>query len=155
MTKPRPGIINNPWLPPPPLPQTKPLAPREPPKSEDTTDAKRGTATIQISNYGGISSDTVSEPKEIAGQLLEFCVRNLPQIEDTLAEYGVVVAKVPDAELDLKFYVRRADKWTLAVPLAHTREDGLLQLVQALLAVQRIPAMKKKLEDAGLCAFRF
>lgn len=114
----------------------------------DTDDFGAKYTTIDLRGYGGITLEGTQDVPIATLQLLNFCVQEKAAIEDTLAEFGVVLAELPllRPENALKFYIQRADGWTLAIPLAPSREAGALQLIQAFMKLNSIPALREKLQ---------
>jgi hypothetical protein len=149
----KPGIFKDPWrsVPEPepqaPLPlveSAKPVPNTPDELEEDIADPKY--STIAVKGYGGITVDGVSTALNAASQILKFCVEKRHIIEPTLLNYGIVVCKMTPGKLTTKFYIKRADGWTLAIPDATNRDNGCLQLIQALLEVQTDPAMKREMQ---------
>lgn len=155
MTKAKmPGLLQDPWRasvpePPPrrnlesvePPPGVPTISADASPIHDDLQDPKH--ATIELKGYGGITVDGVDELTHAASQVLQFCIDHQATIDDTLLQYGVLVAKVPVTRTTTKFYVQRKDGWMLAVPDANSRDEGCLQLIQAMLEIYRLPKMKK------------
>lgn len=102
-------------------------------------------STIELKGYGGITVDGVSKLGHAAEQILQFCVDNHAKIDSTFLKYGVLVAKVPVAQMKLQFYVQRKDGWLLAVPEAQTRDEGCLQLIQAMMEIYRDSSLRQAL----------
>jgi hypothetical protein len=155
--KPRPGIFTDPW-------RTSPSASVPPPK-EEVSEPKELSVTPAISednaqnegikrvqillvNYGGITVTGTDSSPEAAKIILEFCINHLKNIENILLQYGIVVVKLkPTQETNAIFYIRRSDGWILAIPEARTRNQGLLQLIQAFLALQANTHTKSLMQD--------
>jgi hypothetical protein len=85
--------------------------------------------------------------------VLDVLVKHYPQVDETLISYDVLLAQFPERPVK-GFCVRRAsDGWTLAVPAAETRQQAMLQIVQALLALQRT-AFRRVMDVEGITPFR-
>lgn len=113
-------------------------------------------ATIDLKGYGAITVANATTSMSAAARILEFTVNNRKDLEKTFTDFGVVIAQMPlRGSEKLKFYIQRADGWILAIPGALTRDAGCLQLIQALLQLNTIPALKKKLEDAKISVYKF
>jgi len=154
-SKKMPGLLNDPWRAAPPDASPRPVpAHKEPeplpanlPQSVRTISTddspiendiqKPCHATIELKGYGGITVDGVDQMHHAGAQVLKFCVDHSDQIDDIFVQYGVLLAQMPITELTTKFYVQRADGWLLAVPEANTRDEGCLQLIQAMVEVYR------------------
>ncbi len=154
-----PGVMSDPWrnqksAPPPPKPQVTPPAPSEvDPIEEDLQDAKY--ATIELKGYGGITAEGTNNTQIAASRLLNFCVENRDAIEPIFTQYGVIVAHMQLQRFDhIKFYIQRRDGWIVAIPDARTRDDGALQLIQAMLQVQAEPKLREKMRAVKLRAFK-
>lgn len=141
--KPFTGILKDPWrsMPVEPPPTNKPTTPTD---TSPLTDDLRETqyATIELKGYGGITIDGVSKAKHAAAQLLKFCVDHEKLIADILVQFGVLLTKIAVTKLDTPFYIQRADGWLLAVPEAKTRDEGCLQLIQAMVKVDQHPKLQ-------------
>lgn len=149
----RPGIFTDPWrtataaavVPVLEQRKAKAVASAVEEFEEDISDPKH--ATLELKGYGGITVDGVSAPLNAAAQILKFCVENKSKIEQTLLQYGIILVKMSQlAKLTTKFYIQRDDGWTLAIPDASTRDNGCLQLIQALLEINSDPAMKGSMQ---------
>ncbi len=152
---PKKGIFRDPWrtaeLPPPPA-ITRPV-PAEPVDS-DTVDSAQYVSTA-IPNYGGITVSGTNNPQELGRRLLEFCVKNQKIVEPYLLQYGIVVVKLAlGTKLNTQFYIQRSDGWTLAVPDIRDREQGLLQLIQAFLALATNTVTNALLEAASIQPYK-
>lgn len=110
--------------------------------------------TVELKNYGGIVVKGAESSAHAAAHILQFCVDNNTDIEKVLTRYGVVVAKIHPGQLKAPFYIQRRDGWTLAVPMARTRDEGCLQLIQALLAVRLETRAGLRMLDAGITPFK-
>lgn len=144
MTKDKiPGILSDPWRRSSTpaksvhLPEPEPEPDLDPSPVNDDIQDDAQHSTIELKGYGGITVDGVSKLGHAAAQVLQFCVDNHTKIDSTLLKYGVLVAKVPVTPLKLQFYVQRQDGWLLAVPEAQTRDEGCLQLIQAMMEIYR------------------
>jgi hypothetical protein len=152
------GIFRDPWRT--AVPAPKPTAPIPPPPSDvdpDDTDVTAGRQCVSISlpNYGGITAHGTDNPQELGRRLLEFCVANQKIVEPYLLQYGIIIVKlVAHTKLNTVFYIQRSDGWTLAVPQANNREQGLLQLIQAFLTLSNNPSTHTLLEQAALRAYK-
>jgi hypothetical protein len=103
-------------------------------------------ATISVPQYGGITVDGLAEIQQAVAHLLKFCVDNRNQIEDIFLQYGVVLVQLEPGQLESPFYIQRRDGWTLAIPDALNREAGCVQLIQAFLALNQDPKIRKILK---------
>jgi len=149
-----PGLLNDPWR----TIEVAPVAPKpEAPgpvhvtstrRSGDDNESPRAIATIELKGYGGITVEDVSDTPMAAARLLEFCVDHRKDLESTLTEYGIILAKLDLKQIrNIHFYIQRADGWVLAIPGAATRELGRFHFVQAFIRMQSNPVLKKKLEE--------
>ncbi len=111
-------------------------------------------ATIELKNYGGITVTGAQSPSHAAAQVLQFCVDNLKLVDQTLISFGIVVTKLHPGKLTTPFYVQRNDGWTLAVPMVKTRDDGCLQLIQAMLALRTDPAAGAKMRELKIQPYK-
>jgi hypothetical protein len=102
-------------------------------------------ASIELKNYGGVVVSGTSSTTQAAAQILKFCVDHSALIERIFLDFGVVVTRLEPGTLDAPFYIQRVDGWTLAVPQAETRDQGCLQLIQALLKLKSSAALSDKL----------
>lgn len=155
-SKKRPGIFHDPWratktmVPtresvPPPVEEPPSTIPIPEDNGQDETIKK---VQIQLANYGGLTITGTDSSAEAAKLILEFCIKYLKNIENTLLQYGIIVVKLSASQpLNAVFYIRRSDGWVLAVPEARTRDQGLLQLIQAFLALQVNPGTKQLLQQ--------
>lgn len=146
-----PGLLKDPWRNPQPVTASKPVDTNIPLVSEETSPINQDIqapsyATIALKNYGGITVAGVLEINHAAAQILKFCVDHIKQVDDILVKYGVVVAQLPLEKLNTPFYIQRADGWLLAVPAAKTRDEGCLQLIQALVTVSQHPKLRAELK---------
>lgn len=156
-------------LPKPKLKLTNPWAAEAPPKSVGVTqeappeprtvfeDNADGTpppvAHVQLGTYGGVTVVGAHSATEAMVHVLDFLVEHLRQVDATLVEYAVLLTRLPELPAQ-GFYVRRGyDGWTLAVPDAQSRDQALLQIVQALIEISRGP-LKKELSAAGITPYR-
>jgi hypothetical protein len=143
--KPKTGVLHDPWrtsLAAPDAPKPK----RVPTPSTDNSpinDDLRDTqyATIALKGYGGITIEGVTELKHAAAQLLKFCVDQEKLVDDILVQFGVLLAQMPVGNLKTKFFIQRADGWLIAVPEAKTRDEGCLQLIQAMVKIDQSPPL--------------
>lgn len=158
------GVFNDPWrmgqedpaptvnTPPPTLPSAPPIPVEEPPSlltpHEDNAQTEAVKKTyIQLENYGSIVVTGIDTPQDAIKLILEFCIKNLKDVEQTLLQFGIVVVKLkPNQAVNTEFYIRRSDGWILAVPEVTTRREGLLQLIQALLALNINPRTRELLK---------
>jgi len=108
-------------------------------------------ATVDIPNYGGIGAKDTQDTGQIPIRLLELAVNELKKIEDTFLNYGLIVIQLDsDASKDNPFYIQREDGWTLIAPDVKTREEGMIQLIQALNSLDRELLNKYKLRTYKL-----
>jgi len=166
-----PGLLKDPWRsapvePPPPranlkeqppLPENLPAAVRtistdDSPILEDLQDAVH--STIELKGYGGITVDGVEQMNHAAAQVLQFCVDHYEKIDDIFVKYGVLLAQLPINELTTKFYIQRADGWLMAVPEAKSRDEGCLQLIQAMLEAYRNPKLRESMRKYRIRPYR-
>ena len=157
-----PGLLNDPWrsatVSPPvrqparkepePLPPDLPIAVRT--ISTDDSPIENDIqvpshATIELKGYGGITVDGVEQMNHAGAQVLKFCVDHHKKIDDIFVQYGVLLTQLPVSELNLKFYIQRADGWLMAVPEAKTRDEGCLQLIQAMMEVYRNTFLREQM----------
>lgn len=162
-----PGMLQDPWRSgPTATPATPTSAPKTAPKTAQPTptnldeDGEEKShielSTIELKGYGAITIGHATTAQGAAGRLLEFAVINRKDLEKTFTEFGIVIAQMPlQGSANLKFYIQRTDGWILAIPGAVTRDAGCLQLIQALLQLNTIPILKKKLEDARISVYKF
>lgn len=162
-----PGMLHDSWRTPQATEQAPPIRTRAKvaagsettPTYADNPEDSDGTAelcTITLKGYGAITFGRASTTTGAAGRMLEFAVGYRKDLEEIFTEYGVVVAQMSTQAVDdLKFYIQRKDGWVLAIPGAGTRDEGCLQLIQALLKMVTVPALKKKLEDAKISVYKF
>jgi len=151
-----PGILTDPWR-----QDTPPVAPpKEPPPTPNSLAGEQDpdissvarSATLELKGYGGITVEGFDTLTEAAAHILAFCIQHLPVIEDRLISYGVLVAKL-DAPAKAQFYVQRKDGWTLALPEARDRDEGLLSLIQALSHLQSDTTIHTAMKDAHIRPF--
>jgi hypothetical protein len=127
---------------------------------DDINDDMEGTrqATIELKNYGGVTVKGAASSAHAAAQILKYCVDNSAAIDKVLTRYGLVVTKLHPGQLKAPFYIQRQDGWTLAIPMARTRDEGCLQLIQALLAIRvEIPAHTgagARMDEMGIAPFK-
>jgi len=154
-----PGLLNDPWRSTSPeptpsqkhsetLPENLPLHVRtistdDSPIHDDIQSPL--TATIELKGYGGITVAGVEQLPHAAAQVLKFCVDHAKNIDDIFMQYGVLLTQMPITELTTKFYIQRADGWLLAVPEAKTRDEGCLQLIQAMAEAYRVPNLREQM----------
>jgi len=157
-----PGMLQDPWrstqVPAPSKPQhSKQPEPEKPAVDADGEEPEHPPlATIELKGYGAITVSHVATSLSAAARILEFAVNNRKDLEKIFTDFGVVIAQMPlRGSEKLKFYIQRADGWILAIPGALTRDAGCLQLIQALLQLNTVPALKKKLEDAKISVYKF
>ena len=154
MPKQIPGVLHDPWrskkesLPSKPQPKETPSAPPE----DEHYD--RRFATIELKGYGGITIEDTTDPAQAAMRLLRFCTQEKDAIEPIFTNYGVIVANVKKPPARLTFYVHASDGSLLACPLAKTRDEGLLQLIQALMHLSTIPRLRDKLQKAKINPYK-
>lgn len=125
-----------------------------PNKGDNEDEEQFFSKTVTYPNYGGITVTGTDRPEAIASAVLQFCVSHRAEIDDTLTHYGLLVAKLQPQKLELPFYITRADGWTLTIPDAETRQQGLLALIQCLLTLDEIPKHRKAMRALGLQPFR-
>jgi len=107
---------------------------------------ERRSATIELKKYGGITVTGAASPSHAAAQVLKLCVDNLKLVESTLTTFGIIVTKMQPGKLTTPFYVQRDDGWTLAIPMVRNRDEGCLQLIQAMLALRMVPGVDAKMQ---------
>jgi hypothetical protein len=161
----RAGILRDPWRAltskQSPSDSTEPPAPTLSEKAAvDAGDDINGdmegkkTSTIELKNYGGITVQGAESPSHAAAQVLKFCVDNLKIVEETLISFGVLVTRLHPGKLTTPFYVQRADGWTLAIPMVKNRDEGCLQLIQALLALRTNPIASAKMRELKIQPYK-
>lgn len=154
----KPGIFNDPWRSAAPAPVEKPKAAPAPtattadPDSDDFSTAKR--SAIVLKDYGGISVKGSYDRKQVAIQLIGFCVEHLTKIEDILTQYGILVTQLEPGKLDTPIFIQQEDGWTLTVPFAKDKPQAILQLIQALLEMDSRPALRTLLREYKLQPFK-
>lgn len=162
MTK-KTGIVTDPWRfrnPKTPTVETpKPNLPEPPsryePKKGDYEDEEQYyTKTVEYPNYGGVTLTGATDAQAIAKAILQFCVDQRSLIDDILVEYGILVARIQVHLPSMPFHIARDDGWTLTIPTAETRGQGLLSLIQCLLAIDELPPMRRALRALGLQPYR-
>jgi hypothetical protein len=154
-TKKRPGIFNDPWrtsqVKAPISADTQATKSPEPPALAPPDDNGQTEAIkkvhLSLPNYGGLTITGTDSSQQAAKIILEFCIKYLQNIEPVLLQYGIVVVKLnANTETNALFFIQRSDGWILAIPEAKTRDQGLLQLIQAFLALQANPVTNKLLQ---------
>jgi hypothetical protein len=165
------GIVSDPWRTPVaeapaeaaenPFEETAnvPDAPAPPSHTGDDIDVDVGArpvGVLSVRNYGGITVIGAPSPTHVAAQVLRFLVDNLKEVDRILTDYGVVVTRLNahDSIARTPFYVQRQDGWTLAMPAVSSRDAGCVQLIQALLNLQKTPRLKAKMEHLGIRVYR-
>jgi hypothetical protein len=155
---PKKGIFKDPWrsapVPTAPLPsKTVALPSQEPIDNAESLPVQSVSATLP--NYGGITVLGTGNPQELGRRVLEFCVQNAKIVEPYLLQYSIVIVRLPlTTKLNTPFYIQRSDGWTLAVPDVTTKEQGLLQLIQAFLELTQTPNTRTLLEQAGIRPYK-
>ena len=92
---------------------------------------------MKVPGYGGFIVRKVDTPTAALLNVLNVLAANLAVLEPLALEYEVLVVKLGHPPRN-GFYVHRSrDGWTLAVPSATNKEQALLQITQALLAIAR------------------
>ena len=149
-------IFNDPWrqplAPPEPKPTAVPQASEEELANADISNP--AFATITLPGYGGITLYGSDDPQVLVQRLLEFCVLHRKQIDSILTQYGILVVHLALSRPPTPFFIQRGDGWTLTVPGATTRNEGLLQLIQALLDISQRPSLKPLLDKYGIQPFK-
>lgn len=112
-------------------------------------------ATLELRGYGAITARNCENSSQTALSVLSFLAANLKAVEPILTDYGILVTQTTARPKNVKFFVQRDDGWLLAVPGVSSRESGAMQLIQALIQINALPGFKKKLEDAGISAYKF
>ena len=153
----KPGLLNDPWRKAPePLPVPRPAVARKravPQEDRDTTVVEL-PHILALQNYGGLSLIGGKSSTEVLLKLLDFCVEHRTQVEDTLADFGIVVAQLNHEPKKLHFYLQREDGWTLAVPEAPSRDYASVQIIQAVLTMQSDKALAALLSKHKLSAYK-
>jgi len=151
----KPGMVNDVWRVEPDVPQKQaPVRPAPTPSPIDSRfsddidqdTARKKSSTIELKNYGGIKVDNVSNATEAAAMILQFCVEFAKQTEPLLLAYGIILVKLTPGKLDTPFYIQRADGWTLAIPEVTSREQGCLQLIQAVSRIKKDAFLGPKMD---------
>jgi hypothetical protein len=156
MSNGKPGVIKDPWRSDNSNPRAASKLPRKVVEEAPLVDATheddidvdskgRKYATIELKNYGGVVVAGTDSTTQAAGQVLKFCVDHHTQVERIFLDFGVVVTRLDPGTLNAPFYIQRADGWTLAIPEAETRDQGCLQLIQALLKLKSSAMLSDKL----------
>jgi len=142
-------------------PVNKPKPAVAPPPAEYTKSEDNGSnlpitgVVLDVPQYGGISVRGTDNPQEAAKRILEFCIKYVKNIEATLLQYGILVVRLDlNKPFETPFAIRRSDGWVLAIPEVTTREQGLLQLVQAFLALQTTAGIKPLLETYDIYPYK-
>ena len=142
-------------------PVNKPKPAVTPPPVEYTKGEDNGSTlpiigvVLGVPQYGGINVRGTDNTQEAAKRILEFCIKYIKNIEATLLQYGILVVRLkPNEPIEATFAIRRSDGWLLAIPDVTTREQGLLQLVQAFLALQTIAVVKPLLETYDIYPYK-
>jgi mannitol/fructose-specific phosphotransferase system IIA component (Ntr-type) len=65
-----------------------------------------------------------------------------------------LLTQVPVVTLETPFYLQRADGWLLAVPEAGSRDEGILQLIQAFVKLDQDPKLQTKLRRYYIRPFK-
>jgi hypothetical protein len=155
-----PGVVTDPWRtqvtpkttskPAPPDPSHPPPAP-----PQDTDSYDQRFATIELAGYGGITVEGTSDIPVAAVRILRFCCQEKSRIEDLFAEFGVVITKTAQNSFaPQNFYIQASDGWLLAVPGAKTRDQGALQLIQAMMHLNTLPEFRDKLHKAKIRPYK-
>ena len=97
------------------------------------------TVAVAVQGYGGVSVYNARTPTEAMLRILDLLVRHRWAVDDTLVEYAVLLVQLPQQPPGGFALRREPDGWTLSVPAATTRDEAMLQVVQALLALARSP----------------
>lgn len=132
------------------------IAGRAAPLVQDDEDAdgnpiRYAAHTLRVPGYGGLTVKPASDATSAFLGVLALCEKH-PEWDPVLTRYGVLVAKL-EALPKVAFYVQRSrDGMTLALPDARSRQEALLQLVQALLELQ--VKHRAEFEQAGVQVFR-
>lgn len=162
----KPGVIRDPWrtTPRPAASPSTPAARKTPTETplvdathEDDIDVDsegRKYSTIELKNYGGIVVEGTASTTQAAAQVLKFCVDNHKEIDRIFLDFGVVVTKLEPGYLQAPFYIQRSDGWTLAIPQATSRDQGCLQLIQALLRLKSNASLSRKLTEYRIKPYR-
>lgn len=125
------------------------------PNTGDNDDySQYNSYTVKYPNYGGITVKGVSRREMIGGAILQFCIDNQKDIDNTLVEYGLLLVRLKPGKMSVPFFITRSDGWTLTVPDAETRKQGLFQLIQCLLALDEHPKMKAAMRKFGITPHR-
>lgn len=160
--KPKKGIFKDPWR----TSANEVTIPQDPAHYKpspldvepvDSDNDKNGVQHVSVAlpNYGGITVGGTNNSQELGRRLLEFCVVNQKIVEPYLLQYGIVVVKLGiGIKLNTLFYIQRSDGWTLAVPEVSSREQGLLQLIQAFLELANNPSTQALLAKANIRPYK-
>lgn len=157
------GIVKNPW-------GDKQVTP-EPPRAlasnktfglrdlhdyiEDPENARDSSAIIDVKGYGGVTVQGISNTAVAGAQILEFCIQYNDIAEPILLKYGLLLTQLaPGKTVTASFFILREDNWLLAAPGATTRDEGCLQLIQALLDLQNSPAMKQAMSKYNIRVYK-
>jgi hypothetical protein len=108
---------------------------------------------IQVKPYGGIIVEGATTPTEGMSLFLDWCMRRPASVEPTLTDAAVLMIELETVPSN-GFYIRRPDGWTLCVPHAQNRDQALVQIVQAVLALSANPLFATSLKNAGISAYR-
>jgi hypothetical protein len=120
---------------------------------DELENGQRRNVSIAVPGYGGLTVRGGEDPTFAMLHVLDVLVKHYPQVDETLISYDMLLAQFPERPVK-GFCVRRAsDGWTLAVPAAETRQQAMLQIVQALLALQRT-AFRRVMDVEGITPFR-
>lgn len=145
----KPGMLD-PWRAPPRATpsNTEPSLPEVP----DFGPEKK--TSIQVKNYGGISIDQAVNPRILSDALLQFLVDHEKVVDPILTEFGIVLLKVEEILPTAKLYIHRVDGWTLAIPEAASREEGLFRLLQAFRKIAAHSELRKALSINGISVYK-
>lgn len=155
-------LLNDPWrsVPvPEALKETKSFRqdgppPPPPPRPQHEDIQEKRHATLTVPRYGGITLDGGVQTTDVAVAILDFFVEQNEVLEELLSGHGIIVVQVDKLPEHVKFYIRREDGWTVALPGVANRQAGCMQLIQAFLEIQRDSKLKKLMTSHRLRVYK-
>lgn len=153
----RPPKFINPWAVDPPTKAEGDVvdAPRPPPAYDDPSSlpGRPPVADVRVPGYGGLRVVEATTATEAVLKVMDFFFKHRATVDPVLVEYGVLFAQLSAVPAQ-GFYVQRGwDKWTLSVPEAQTRDQAILQIIQALLELERGP-LRAAMHQEGVQPYR-
>ncbi len=167
----KPSIFQDPWRT--PVVETKPRKSEQPlqkgpvgPLHKESDDFNAGAdglgihpehllATLELKNYGGVSVQGCADLTVAAAHILDYLVQHADAVNAALIYHSLLLAPLDLEPTGLKFYIRRADGWTLSAPTATARDDALCNLIQALLRLRKDETLRAAMDHAQICPFKY